>query len=401
VLVATLLGMAFTLAWDPVLHHVSSWDIPGDIWSTFRAAHWVGWGDLGGVYNADTQLVTLPGIAVLLAPVAMLSGHFNLTESLTPVILTHPTSWLLLGPAVLLYGYACLVPLDATADELGTDRRRRMVLVALEAVVLFQVLAIWGHPEDVLALGLALYAILATCRDRWSLSAWLWGAALVVQPLVVVMFAVSFHRVPRGQRVRTCLFAAIPTVVLTAPALLSNWSGTSAVFLHQKNFPHLDHATPWMVVAPKLAGDAVGAGPGRLLAVVAAVVLGGAAFRWRPTLAGVVWLCALVLSLRCAFESVMVPFYLGPPLAVIVLAAAATNRWWRLFGAFAVAMAATVLSFRHTSEWAYWLPMTVLLGLGLAAAWPGAVAVRSDARSAAPGWPAPAPDPAAVAVRAD
>jgi len=381
VLVAAAIGMVFTLTWDPVVHHVSSWDVPGDVWSTFRAAHWVGWGDVGGVYDPDTQLVTLPGIAVLLAPVAVLSGHLNLTESLAPIMLTHPTAWLLLGPAVLLIGYAALVPLDATADDLGTDRWLRMVLVAFEAAVLFQVLAIWGHPEDVVALGLALYAILATFRNRWSLAGWLWGAALVVQPLVVVMLAVSFHRVPRGQRIRTCLFALLPSVVLVAPALRSNWSGTTAVFLHQKNFPHLDHATPWMVVAPKLAGNAVGAGPGRILAVVAAVILGGAAYRWRPTLAGLVWLCALVLSLRCVFESVMVPFYLGPPLAVIVLAAAATNRWWRMIGAFTIAMVATELSYRHTSEWSYWLPMTALLALGLVFAWPGIDAVRSASAS--------------------
>ena len=170
-------------------------------------------------------------------------------------------------------------------------------------------------------------------------------------------------------------------MVLVAPALRSNWSGTTAVFLHQKNFPHLDHATPWMVVAPKLAGNAVGAGPGRILAVVAAVILGGAAYRWRPTLAGLVWLCALVLSLRCVFESVMVPFYLGPPLAVIVLAAAATIRWWRMIGAFTIAMVATELSYRHTSEWSYWLPMTALLALGLVFAWPGIDAVRSASAS--------------------
>ena len=75
-----VVGLAYSFCWAPVVDHVSGWVTPGDIWSTFRAAHWVGWGDLGSVYGSDTQLVTFPGIAVLLAPVAMVSSGLGLSD---------------------------------------------------------------------------------------------------------------------------------------------------------------------------------------------------------------------------------------------------------------------------------------------------------------------------------
>ena len=172
--------------------------IPGDIWSTFRAAHWVGWGNIGGIYGSNTQLVTFPGIAVLLAPVAMVSGALGLGESIAPIFLSQPTSWLLLGPVILLLGSTCLMAFDAMAEELGVNGPRRIVLSFMEAVVIFQVVTMWGHPEDLLALTFSLYALLAMFRGRWTLSGWLWGAAIVTQPLVILMFPLAFVRTPKA-----------------------------------------------------------------------------------------------------------------------------------------------------------------------------------------------------------
>jgi hypothetical protein len=171
------------------------------------------------------------------------------------------------------------------------------------------------------------------------------------------------------------VLAVLPSVVLVAPALLSEWSTTSSIFLHQANYPLNDHPTPWMAIAPRLPDHAVGAGPGRVLAVVLAVGLGVVAFRRRPPLLGLLWLGAVALSLRCVFESVMVPFYLGPPLAVIVLVATVSGRWWRLGATLAVAMVATWFSFDRLSEWGYWATMVVLLAVGLTLAWPGRAAL--------------------------
>src|SRR5580658_8866105 len=94
-------GMAYSLFWAPVVRHHPYWVTPGDLWATYRAAHWVGWGDLGGIYGAGTALVTFPGILLVLAPVAMLTGALGMSESF-PKFLAHPTSWLVLGPYEML-----------------------------------------------------------------------------------------------------------------------------------------------------------------------------------------------------------------------------------------------------------------------------------------------------------
>ncbi len=367
--------MAYSFFWYPVVHHSQIWITPGDIWSTFRAAHWVGWGNIGGVYGSDSQLVTFPGIAVLLAPIAMISNGLGLTESLAPVFLDHPTAWLVLGPAIALLGSTCLFGLDAMAEYVGVGKRRRMVLCWMEGVVLFQVIAIWGHPEDVVALALALYALMATFERRWLPCGLLWGAAIVVQPLVILLFPMAFVLVPRGSRAMVTLVAALPSVLLLSAPVGTQWRQTSKVLLHQANFQYLDHATPWIVLSPHLTRISVGAGPGRMIAVGSAVCLGLFAARHRPTVVGLLWLCAVALSLRCFFESVMVPFYLGPPLALIVLVSALRASGLRLIVTWIAAMVATVLSFHRFSEWAYWLPMVALLTAGLTAGWPGRAAL--------------------------
>jgi hypothetical protein len=370
-----IMSMAYSLWWNPVVHHSHVWVIPGDIWSSFRAAHWVGWGDIGAIYGKDTQLVTLPGIAVLLAPVAMVSGALGLGESLVPIILSRPTSWFVLGPAILLLGSTCLMAFDAMAEELGVNGPRRIVLSLMEAVVIFQVVTMWGHPEDLLALTFSLYALLAMFRGRWSLSGWLWGAAIATQPLAILMFPLAFVRTPKPQRPRLCLYGALPSLALLSGPLVMQWHQTSAVLFHQENARFLDHATPWIALSPTLSRTEVGAGPGRMIAVIAAVMIGFMAYRRPPSRVGLLWLCALALSLRCFFESVMVVFYLGPPLALIVLTAATCASRKRLVGAWAIAMLATVYAFHRSSEWGYWAPMVASLAIGLACAWPGRAAV--------------------------
>jgi len=376
-------GMTFSFTWQHLVYSSNSWSIPGDIWSTWRAAHWVGWGSLGGVYGSDTQLVTFPGIAVILAPLAMISDHLSLSESIDPIFVATPSSWYLLGPAIMLLGSSCLLAFDALAELLGASRKRRIALCWAEAILLFQVVVIWGHPEDLLALGLALYAFIAVAKERSTAAGWLWGAAVAVQPLVLLLFPLQFLRVPRADRLRVCLLAALPSLILVGTPLLSQWKQTSKILFHQANFPTVDHATPWIALSPRYSSVAVGAGPGRLLALAVSVGLAVVALRLRPSLVGLLWLGAVALSARCFFESVMDPFYLGPPLAMIVLVASVRPRWTRLATAWAVAMAATAFSSRHLSEWGYWLPMVAFLAVGLALAWPGRTALGLSPRSVA------------------
>jgi hypothetical protein len=162
-------------------------------------------------------------------------------------------------------------------------------------------------------------------------------------------------------------------------AAAANWTGTISAVTSQPNSPTIDHPTPWIYLAPHLARGQVAAGPFRIAAIVVAcgcALL--AARRWRAyppaapwpaqMLQELLWWTALALALRSVFEPVMVAYYLWPPLAVALIAAASS--WPRLLSA---GVAATVLTFFSQigwrNPWAWWLPMIALLGLTLFLSW--------------------------------
>jgi hypothetical protein len=194
-------GMVYSVVWGPTLYHshFGEWTVPGDIWSAFRSAQFIGWGDLGNVYGAGTGLVTFPGILLLFAPVALLAGALNMTESF-PFTLPHPTAWLLLGPYEILISCAALFACDALADRLGLGRGRRRLLCVAEGAVLWNLSVVWGHPEDAVAVALAVYALVLALDGRWSGAGWLFGAAMATQPVVVLMRRYCFwpHHSPRS-----------------------------------------------------------------------------------------------------------------------------------------------------------------------------------------------------------
>jgi hypothetical protein len=242
-------GMAYSLWWAPVVRHHSYWLNPGDLWSTYRAAHYVGWGDLGGVYGAGTALVTFPGILLVLAPVAMVTGAIGMSESF-PKFLIHPSAWLVLGPYELILGTVALFACDALAERLGVSRGRRAVLCVAEAAVLWNVLVIWGHPEDAVAVGLAIYALVLALNGRWTGAGWLFGAAMATQPLVFLMFPVILALGGRRQMLGFATRSLAPAAALILTPLISQFHATAHALLDQPNYPGIDHPTPWTALAP-------------------------------------------------------------------------------------------------------------------------------------------------------
>jgi hypothetical protein len=69
-------GMLYSLAWLPITHHglySQSWLTPGDLWASYRTAHWVAWGGHGSLYGATGAYLTFPALALLLALLAALT----------------------------------------------------------------------------------------------------------------------------------------------------------------------------------------------------------------------------------------------------------------------------------------------------------------------------------------
>jgi hypothetical protein len=396
--------MAYSLAWGPLVLHHAVWVVKADVWGTFRTSQFVAWGDIGSVYSSGGGLVSFPGISVALAPVALLVNHLGLSSAF-PVGTPHPTAWLVLGPYEAAIGSLVLIPLDSLAEELGVERRARLVSTICEAIVLWPVVAIWGHPEDPLAMAFAIWGLVAAMRGRWRAVGWLCGLALVMQPLVVLMFPIVFALAPRSERLKLALRSAVPSAGLLSAPLLQSWSQTTIALLKQPNYPAIDHATPWLSLAPVLSkarsvriphvhrtvlpdgaahfgvsytrfvyGETVAAGPGRLVAIGLAMLLGLYVYRRRPSAETVVWLCCVALGLRCVFEAVMDPYYLWPPLAIAFVLVVRSR--WRLGLAVSAGGLLTWWSYRHLGPWEWWAPIVILLALVVAAAAPVPLAER-------------------------
>jgi hypothetical protein len=395
-----VVGMAFSLFWDGAVHHVNIWHTPPDLWATFRDAHYIIWDGEGQVYNANTAFVTFPGIAVFLSPIAEIQRVFHLSESF-PIYLGKPSAWLVLGPVDMLCGGVLLFPLDALARRLSISYKRRALATILEAILIFPAVELWGHPEDTLALAFGFYALLASYDRRWVHSACFFALAVAFQPLILLIVPIALAYVPLKRWPAFGAIVALPSAVLLIPPLIQEWKPTTYAILKQPNFPGLDHATPWVSLAPVLqrahwtftyglktvtladgqrktvldtvrifAGPTVEAGPGRTIALVLACLVGVWVARRKPPFVEVIWWAAFALSLRCIFESVMDPYYLVPTLVLLVVVASTIGKTRFILTLIAAAVC-TKTSYWHTGEWRYYLLVVGSLLAALALSWPG------------------------------
>jgi hypothetical protein len=368
-----VIGMAGTI-WGPLYWGQSTWALPDDLWATLVASQRFLHLDLAGLYTAPTNLVSFPGTAVILIPVAAIFDLAGLPLHAGRQGV-HPVEWLIAGPCEVVISSVALFAADAIAERLGVGWLKRLLLAAASATALWNVTVRWGHPEDAVAIGLLLYAVLALARSGTWRAAWLAGAAVAVQPLVLLAFPVLAAAVEPRRLVGFVARAATPAVLLLGAAAAANWSPTIHAVTSQPNAPTIDHPTPWIYLAPHLSNGSVAAGPARALAVVLACGCGLATWRrwrearlsaeWSPeALVELLWWTAVALTLRSVFEPVMVSYYVWPPLAVALVAA--SRDWWHLIPTTVTVTVLTFLSqVSWRNPWVWWTPMVTLLGLTL------------------------------------
>jgi hypothetical protein len=184
---------AFFFVWEPLTAtgFVSHWWFsPNDIWLAVREGHYIGW-----------------------APVVMATGALHLSECF-PYYVPRPTSWLVIGPYTMLLGSVAFFAFDALARRLGASARRRILLAAVEVVLTWPMFTLWGHPEDVLAVGSSAYALLDAFNGKRARAGWLLGAAIAVQPLVLVVVPLILVGAGARQAVRLVGRTLTPTIVL-------------------------------------------------------------------------------------------------------------------------------------------------------------------------------------------
>jgi hypothetical protein len=305
-------------------------------------------------------------------------------------------------PVELLLGSSVIFAADALAQKVGVAGRRRIWMCAAVAIVAWPVAAVWGHAEDSLAMAFALYAMVAVLDGRWSRVGWLFGLGIVLQPLVLLLLPMLFFYTPSGQRLMFAARSLVLSVFLVGVAFAGDPSDTYRSLVKQPTPPSVNHATPWVALSPRVNSNAiqtfhgaslhpraggghrfavnvvagtgravayVSGGPGRMIDVLAALVVGLVVWRWRPTPVRLLWLAAVVLASRCFFEPVMTPYYLAPPLIMCLIMAALQSRK-RFWAAVILALEVTVFAYHHLNPWAWWLPVVVGVAAVVALGYP-------------------------------
>lgn len=188
----------------------------------------------------------------------------------------------------------------------------------------------------------------------------------------------------------------------TGVAFLGNPSETYRALVTQPGEPSLNHPTPWLALAPRIPDPLsqthngtlptlgrhlggfhtakwstkpviiVSSGPGRMIDVVLALLLAVYVWRRPQTPERLLWLAGVILASRCFFEAVMTPYYLTPPL-ILLLVLAARARGWRFPVTLAVAIAVSRFAYQPLGEWAWWLPVAGALSVVLYLTFPGRV----------------------------
>jgi hypothetical protein len=373
----------FTTTWGSAVIGHSEWALPYDLWGTLIATTRLAHGNVGGLYAPPTGLISLPGAAVILLPGAALISALGLSLAIPGAANLHPAVWLLAGPYEIGLGCLPLFAADALAERLGVPRWPRALLAVAEAGILWSVCARWGHPEDAVAVGLLLYAVLAQANGRTALAGWLAGAAVCVQPLVLLALPFLLALLPWRRVAAFLVRVALPSVVLLAAAAIANWHDTYQSVTSQPDSPVVNHPTIWTSLAPHLTNTNVAAGPFRLATILLACLcalalrrrwagrLGQEGVPW-PTslLTSVLWWIAFALALRSFFEPVMVSYYPWPPMAVALIPAA-TLGWPRLLAAGLLAGGLTGAAQGPShAVWIWWAPIVAGLVVLLAVCWP-------------------------------
>jgi hypothetical protein len=253
---------------------------------------------------------------------------------------------------------------------------RRAVLAVAEAVTLWNVTIIFGHPEDAVSVAFVIYALIFAMDERFVGAGWLFGVGLAFQPLALVALPILVAMAGRKRALWLAVRGAVPAAVLTAPPLVAAFRDTLHATVTQPTFPDLSvsHQTPWTFLAPRLGGTGkatkVGGGPPRVAVLVAAVALGWWARRWRERPEMLAWGLALALSLRIFLETVMYSYYIWPAVAV-AMAVAARGSLRRFALAVTLGIGATIVGQWHMGWLPWWsIAVACIAGLLVAASRP-------------------------------
>ena len=305
------------------------WLRPGDGFYTIQSATFAVNGGIGSIYSVNAEFLPLPGFLIIMAPAAALGQHFGWVNGI-PFHIDRPSMMLAAMPVFFASGATAVLGVDYLADTLGVaPHRRRILAVAIGALVVIPTCCVAGHPEDLLCLALSALSLALLMRRRCVAGAAVLAVAVLMQPWAALLVPLLIATSPPGQRVR-CGFHACALPGLTA-ALLFAFDFKDAfrsLVVQPMPFSH-GQRLPWWALAHTttftLNGSAIVARVGsvpRSAAVVVAVV-GAVAIRRHPGPRQVMAVATLDLAARGVFETQVWSYYMAPAAVFLAVGAAA------------------------------------------------------------------------------
>lgn len=242
-------------------------------------------------------------------------------------------------------------------------------MCCIQGILLFTLVAIWGHPEEAIALAFAVTALIAVVKGRWRRAGWLLGLAIAFQPYTLLLLPMMLGLTPKGRHLITIGRAGLLSCALVVLPLFQDWHATAHAIFVQPTYLRLNHSTPLLALAPQLTHGVYSAGPSRYLVVLCAVGAGWWTWRRQPGALEVIWLASLVFIARCIFEPIVTPYYVwaGTVLLLTVAASQSPRRFSISIGSLAFA---GLWAYRLTMDWLYWLPIVAAIALALVVARP-------------------------------
>ncbi len=357
-------GIAFTFWWCPVVDHLHQWIDSEDLWDTYRAAQWVGWGNEGAVYQHGIYSIVFPGIDVVLAPVAIVSTHYRLIDPY-PYFIRYPSALPLLMPYVLAISVPALLVFDYLAEFLDVVPRRRILLCWMQGALLWPLVVMWGHPEEAIALAFIVLSMVSAFSERWTRAGWYLGFGVAFQPYALLLLPILLGLAPKGTRWATIVRTSLISCALLVLPIIQGFHATVHAVFVQPTYLHPNHGTPLLALAPHLSGNVYSAGVSRYFVLLCALLAGWWTWTHQPGPRETIWLGALVLAVRCVVEPVMAPYYVWACAAFLMTVSAGQRSLRFMITSGALAFA-SLWAYQFTSEWAYWAPIVVALAIAVA-----------------------------------
>jgi hypothetical protein len=317
-------GLAYTV-WL-ALRVRPGWVGVSDMWNSGTVALAIFHGHVSAMYGGSSQVISPPGLEVLLAPFLGIGQLLGLHPPWNGV---PATLGFVLFPVAIFAASTLLFAIDAYARSWNMSAAQRGVLAMVGAIGVISDVMFWGHPEDCVALAFVLWAAQLVDRQGiggYNRAGWLLGIAVAFQPLALLGIAPIVARFGIRRLPKQAFRIAIPSAVLVLPPLIVSNRHTLHAIVGQPYVPRDESFTPFSKLAPSLGHGAYSGGPIRLIVTLAAFAIGYVVCRRRHDVETVLLMIVAGCMLRVLFETELLGFYFLPVTAICLLVAMRQSR---------------------------------------------------------------------------